>query len=112
MEFNLTYYTRRWGHDESMTFTKTKKGWHIPKKNLSVQENCDKTGSPCFFEQLEHDGVQYPHAIGMFFEWLWDEHDAGSLSEQQVQEGFDGISKWLKLVEEQAPSSGVFSGLC
>lgn len=112
MKFKLTYYTRRWGHNESLDFTLTKKGWHIPSGALSVSEDCDKTGAPCLFEQFEHDSVQYPHNIGMFFEWLWEEHNAERLTTEQIQEGFDMLSKWLQVVEQETPSSGVFAGLC
>ncbi|OQC16694.1 MAG: hypothetical protein BWX73_00604 [Lentisphaerae bacterium ADurb.Bin082] len=40
---------------------------------LSIDGDYDKRGHPCLFENLNHDSINYPQALGDYMEWLWEQ---------------------------------------
>ncbi|MDP8221356.1 MAG: hypothetical protein P9X26_08420 [Candidatus Stygibacter frigidus] len=100
-EFYLNIYTRRWGHDDKYKITRNEGGWFIG--NISLNGNCDKTGSPYLYENLRHDLVNYPHSLPGYLDFLWDQASEQGLSHEGVQEALDQLSSWIKTCEIESP---------
>lgn len=108
-KFTLRIYTRRWGHYDHYSMTRTKNGWDFQEMLISNSGECKKDGSPNLCRALEHDSVCYPKQIGEFFEYLWEQAAEG-LTAQEVQECFDMLGEWISSCEMNTPC-GVFRGL-
>lgn len=108
IEFNMKIYVRRWSGEDTYRIKRTESGWHV--EYLGIGGDCDKTGSPYLFMNLDHDGVCYPAQLGEFMEWLWDKAAEKGLKENEVQEAINQIGTWISLCEEHMPK-GIFQGL-
>ena len=97
----LVVYSRRWAHDDVYTINKTENGWYV--RHLAINGECDKTGSPYLFENLDHDSISYPSDLGICMEYLWDE--SKDKDESWLQERLNELSEWIKNVEKSFPSS-------
>lgn len=108
-KFTLRIYTRRWGHYDHYSMTRTENGWNFQEMLISNCGECEKDGSPNLCTALEHDSVCYPKQIGKFFEYLWEQASEG-LTAQEVQECFDMLGEWISSCEMNTPR-GIFGGL-
>lgn len=108
-KFTLRIYTRRWGHYDHYSMTRTESGWNFQEMLISNSGECEKDGSPNLCRALEHDSVCYPKQIGEFFEYLWEQASEG-LTAQEVQECFDMLGEWISSCEMNTPR-GIFGGL-
>lgn len=100
-EFTMLIYTRRWGHKDSYSMTRTDKGWHI--QFLSYTGDCDKTGNSILYKCLEHDSVCYPHQLGECMEILWNKAANYGLNKNEVQQCLDEIGEWISNCEIKTP---------
>ena len=108
VEFKLRVYSRRWGHDDTYRFTRTKTGWNV--RFLAIGGDCDQSGRPFLFDNLRHDEIPYPSNLHWWLEWLWDQAQSQGLTAEQVQGALDEVSEWLREIEHSAPRGGVWSG--
>ena len=108
-KFTLKIYTRRWGHYDYYSMTRTTTGWDFQGTLISNSGDCEKDGSPNLYRALEHDSVCYPKQISDFFEYLWELASEG-LTVQEVQHCFDMIGEWISSCEMNTPR-GIFGGL-
>lgn len=97
----LTVYSRRWSHDDAYEIRKTGKGWFVG--HLAINGECNKSGEPYLFENLDHDSINYPEALGDYLEWIWDKSEGKN--EEWIQERLNELSEWIKSVEKSSPSS-------
>ena len=100
-KFYFDVYTRRWGHDDRYEITRNEEGWFIG--NISINGNCNKTGSPYLYENLRHDSVNYPESLPGYLEFLWDQAADEGLSHEEVQEALNQLSSWIKICEIESP---------
>lgn len=108
-KFTLRIYTRRWGHYDHYSMTRTTSGWKFEVMIKANSGDCTKDGSPYLFNALEHDSVCYPKQLNEFVKYLWDQAAEG-LTVQEVQECFDMLGEWISSCEMNTPR-GVFGGL-
>ena len=101
--FTFNVYTRRFGHADVYHLDRTPTGWHV--SHLSYQGSCNKKGEPVLFAAMNQDSVNFPAALGDYFEFLWDQAQAGSIT--NVQGALDHLANWVKVCEEASPI-GVF----
>jgi hypothetical protein len=102
----LEVYTRRFGRNDSYAVEHTKNGWQI--SNISIGGVCDKQGKPYLFENLEHDSINYPEALGEYMEYLWEKAKEQSMNDEQIQTELNSIGAWIQATEKASPG-GVFS---
>jgi len=105
-KFSFRVYSRRWGHDDTYEVKRTSKGWEI---RYDVVGLCNKKGQPFLFENLDHDGINYPEELPGYMEWLWDQAKEQGLSHEQVQEALEQLFNWVSLCEKNTPK-GVWEG--
>lgn len=108
-EFDFRVFTRRWGHDEIYRLTRTATGWLV--KVSMYTGPCDKACAPVLYDALRHDTVVYPHDVGEWFEWLWQQAKDKGLDHAALQDGLNDIAEWIRVTETSAPVSGVWEGL-
>ncbi len=102
----LKYFTRRRGHDEFCEIEKTSDGWIINALGLTGGE-CSSDGKPHLFKILDHDGVNYPEALGGYVDWLWRQAYEKNMSVDEIQENLDMLGEWITQVEKSSPG-GLF----
>jgi hypothetical protein len=107
--FTLPIYTRRHGHNDNYTITRTTTGWTLHANLYSGP--CDMSGAPLLFECLRHDMVAYPKDVGDWLEWLWTQAKDKGLDKDAVQKGLLDIAKWIRVTETHAPTTGIWEGL-
>lgn len=103
VEFELSVYTNRWGHDDIYKLKRTRRGWDI-LAGPAISGKSKKSGYPILFKGLKHDSVSYPVDLKYHIESIWERACAGATHEK-VQNEFDRISKWLRVCEQSAPDA-------
>jgi len=103
----LELFSRRWGHADSYTVDRTEGGWNI--RFLSKGGECDKKGAPHLFENLVHDSINYPAALGGYMEWLWNQAKEKNMSDEKIQENLNLLGKWISEIEKRSPG-GIWRG--
>lgn len=105
-DFEFRVYPTRFGEAEA-TYHLTRKpyGWYF--RFSESQGSCDKRGVPLLFDNLRHDGIEYPRSLAERMERLWLEAKEKNLSHAEVQEALDRLSQWLRKVDAQAPAYDV-----
>ena len=104
---DLHVYSRRQGHEDVYKINKTDTGWYV--NNLMMKKgDCDKRGAPILFESLDHDSINYPHSLGDYLEWLWDQAYDTSMSEEEIQENLNLLGEWINATEKSSPK-GIFT---
>jgi hypothetical protein len=96
--FKLRVYSRKWGHDDVYTVIRTPAGWHV--QFIRIGGQCDPTGRPFLFQNLDHDEIRYPPDLGQRLHRLWRE--VPMMSEEEVQERLDAIANHLRSHEKAA----------
>ncbi len=97
----LKIYSNRWGKIDRYQITKTNKGWHI--RHIAINGECDKSGAPYLFDNLEQDDINYPADLGGYMEFLWDY--SKDKDDVWIQKRLNELSKWIIKVEHSTPKS-------
>ncbi|MNL36543.1 hypothetical protein D3C87_1586280 [compost metagenome] len=106
-EFEVQIYNRRWGHEDTYTIKRTKKGWNI---NQMVRGGpSDKTGAPGFYEALDGDSINYPEELPGYMEWLWERAAEDGMTKDGLSAALNELAAWISVCERNSPS-GVFVG--
>lgn len=108
-EFSFRIYTRRWGHFDSHSITRTSSGWLFKGAQSTSSGKCNKNGDPSLYMTLDHDSVCYPANIRIFFERIWDKASDG-LSKEDVQQAITDVANWINTCEKSVPR-GIFEDL-
>jgi hypothetical protein len=103
----LTIYSRRFGHTDTYRVQKTATGWHV--HNIMIGGHCDSTGAPYLFQNLDHDSINYPAALGGYMNYLWRQAHSNSWTEKQIQPKLNVLGRWISKVELTSPK-GIFVG--
>lgn len=98
---DLEVYSRRWGHTDRYTISRNRNGWFVG--HIMINGNCDKRGKPFIFENLKHDSIKYPEALGDAMEQLWNQADSTQMSDEEIQSKLDSIGHWISETEKSAP---------
>jgi len=99
---HIEVYSRRWGHNDRYTVSRSQAGWNV--SHIMIGGACDKRGTPYLFENLNHDSINYPDALGDYMEWLWEQAQAQSMSDEQIQSELDHLGIWIQETEKASPS--------
>lgn len=103
----LTVYSRRWGHSDTYQIQKTATGWQV--QHIMIGGDCDTSGRPYLFENLDHDSINYPAALDGYMDYLWRQAEAGCWAEKKIQPKLNILGRWITKVELASPK-GVFAG--
>ncbi|SMF19942.1 MULTISPECIES: hypothetical protein [unclassified Pseudomonas] len=101
MDFKITYWTRRWSANTTLTVQKTEAGWHI--SHVAINGDADREGVPFLESNLHQDNVQFPHDVGAFLGFVWDQLNSGKIDEQRAQEMIQEIGDWITACETSQP---------
>ena len=102
MTFKFTYYTKRWGHKDTLRIEKTATGWHV--EHLAINGESKPDGNPFVFANLTQDYVKYPTDLGPFLEYLWEQLDTGEIDDARAQQMFDQLGEWVSQCETSQPT--------
>lgn len=108
VEFDIHIYSRRWGHDDTLTLERTESGWAVSSMEGRVE--CDRAGSPALYDHMDHESIAYPRSVGMWFEELWEKAASEGLDEGGVGRGLKAIANWINETEKSAPSGHFWQG--
>lgn len=101
-EFHLRVYSNRWKNEDAYRIWKTDTGWEI--KHLAINGPTKPSGEPTLFMNLSQDYISYPHNLGDFMEWLWEQIDTGEINTaDEVQEKLNDIGRWISACETNIP---------
>jgi hypothetical protein len=87
----------------------TDTGWTITPSGPLPGGACNPRGEPALFSTLDHDGVNYPAALGGYMEHLWKEASDGSIDGDAIQSALSALGEWITAVDTSAPK-GVWEG--
>ena len=104
-KFTFKVYSRRWGHKDNYTLTRTEMGWDTDF--MSSGGKGDKSANPGLFNALNHDSVNYPEALPGYLEWLWEQAKEQGLSQEEVQNALNDLAEWISICESNSPQ-GIF----
>lgn len=105
-DFTLPVYIRRWEHKGIYKLKRTDSGWYVDYPSISG--NCDESGNPFLFENLNHDSVNYPEELSGYMEWLWEQAAEKGLSHEQVQNALDELGEWISTCEKNSPKGEIW----
>ena len=97
-QYKFKVYSPRWGHDDTYLLTLKEKGWRVDF--LSINGDCDKTGSPYLFANLDHDSIEYPSSLGFEMRALHEAAWDGEIDQVEIQRRLDELGKWVGLVDQ------------
>ncbi len=98
---DLQVFSKRRGHNDTYRIRRTGTGWNIAF--IAIGGDCDKSGKPYLFANLEQDDINYPHDLGGYMEYLWDKAEEEGMSDDQIQEHLNELSEWLIVVQNSSP---------
>lgn len=109
-QFEFRVFSRRWGHHDTYSITRTLLGWDV--NHFAIGGPCDKGARPFLFDNFRQDSIQHPHRLDGWFEWLWDQAESKGLSKEEVQEALNELSTWVSETEQNVPSGNTWRGYC
>lgn len=101
MNFELTYFTRRWSSNVTLRVQKTHTGWHI--SNIAINGDTDSDGAPILEANLKQDNVQYPEGVGGFLGFIWQQLDQGEIDSARAQSMLEELGQWISNCETSQP---------
>ncbi|MCK4719203.1 hypothetical protein KAU08_01015 [bacterium] len=81
-------------------------GWYVTYQK--IDGNCTKSGIPYLYRILEHSWVEVPYKLHKFLEYLWVRAIEQENNKEEIQEGFDKLTDWLKKVNFEKPEGKVW----
>ncbi len=106
--FKFRVYSRRWGHDDTYSVTRTATGWHV--SHMSIEGDCDKKGNHALFASFNQDLISYPQDVGDLMEHLWDDAAQKNLTAEGVQNALQAVADWVSNCERAFPNTPPFDG--
>lgn len=100
-DFKLTYFTRRWKSDTTLDVKKTDTGWHISYK--AIFGDTDREGVPVLENNFYQDNVKFPHDVGAFLGFIWQQLHVGAIDHDRAQEMLDEVGAWISACEKSQP---------
>ncbi len=100
--FEFSVYTNRWGHYDTYTMKRIRKGWDFSW--LTCVGECKKDGRPLLYKALKQDSVSYPRDLHYYIERIWEMGAEGSTFEE-MQKEFNSLSKWISTCERASPDA-------
>jgi len=91
---------RRGGYD-TYSITRNEKGWYIT--HIVIGGQCNSRGEPYLFENLNHDSINYPEALGDYMDFLW--RYSKNKNKKWIQQKLNVLSQWICYVEKKSPES-------
>lgn len=98
-EISMRIFSRRWGHDDEYTITRTLEGWDVV---LHQKKTGNKEGE-ALISTLKHDLINYPHSLGNYMWYLWNKADNNEMTVEQLKEDLDKIANWINQCEKSTP---------
>ncbi|MDP8239848.1 MAG: hypothetical protein P9X24_12225 [Candidatus Hatepunaea meridiana] len=108
-EFEFKVYSDRLGYKDVYRLKRTDIGWYI--NYFGIEGQCDRSGFPILYRNLQHDSIQYPQQLEDWIEQIWFKAKDEGLTKEQVQKALDDIAEWISKIEKLAPRKGVLEGI-
>ncbi len=99
IDIHVEVYTRRWGHTDSYTITRTIDGWDV---SFYQKITGGKEGE-ALIKTLDHDYVNYPNELGTFMMHLWNRADRDEMSVEELSRHLNDIVEWINICEKNTP---------
>ena len=85
-EFEFSVFTKRWGHKDTYTFIINREGWFLKDAQGDFTGQCDKSGDPYLYKNLDHDDVFYfKGGLKAVLKSIWKKKLKG-VSDTEIQE--------------------------
>lgn len=93
-DFEFIVYSKRWGHNDTYHVKLTSTGWHVD--HIAINGDCDPSGKPYLFENLEQDSIQHPANLGSQMSTLWQRATSGKFTPAEIQEQLELIASPIR----------------
>lgn len=100
--FDFSVYSRRWGHNDCYQLKRNVDGWYI--SFLSHNGQCDCSGNPYLYKNLEHDFISYPLDLHSYISSIWSHAENGE-SFDVIQCKLKKVANWVSNCERSAPAN-------
>lgn len=100
-QYKLTFFTRRWSANVTLDVKKIDTGWHI--SHIAINGDADPQGKPILEENLHQDYVQFPHGVGGFLGFIWEQLHNQEIDAQRAQDMLDELGNWISTCESSQP---------
>jgi hypothetical protein len=101
MDFKLTYWSRRWKAETTLTVRKIDTGWHI--SHVAIYGDTDHEGAPILEANLNQDHVKFPADVGAFLGFVWEQLDSCNIDAERAQQMIQEIGDWITACETLQP---------
>lgn len=100
---DLTFeiYSSYRDHSYTYSINKTGDGWHISYK--AINGDCDKEGKPYFYDNFNHDYIEYPVGFGDYLASLWRQIDDKDIDREEAQEKLQQLADWITTCDKSQP---------
>lgn len=98
-EVDVKIYSRRWGHDDVYSITRTVDGWDV---SFFQNVKGGKEGD-ALISTLNHDYINYPNALEQFMYDLWNKADREEMSIEVLKDYLERIAEWVNVCEKSTP---------
>ncbi|WP_211475017.1 hypothetical protein [Collimonas humicola] len=100
-DFKLKFYTRRWNSTVTLNVKKTDTGWHI--SHIAINGDSDPEGAPHLYANLHQDNVKFPHGIGGFLAYIWEQLHNEEIDRERAQQMINQLGEWISTCETSQP---------
>jgi len=83
-----------------------KNGWFVELEIYPGE--CVKDGFPYIYRIFDKIGIEVPYKIRDYFERLWHMADQGTYTHDQIQNGFDELTKWIRKLSMSKPEGSMW----
>lgn len=104
-KFSINIYPRKSNTKLNIQFKKTADGWSIYNPIFEAWLETDKYCNNHFFSILNGSSINYPEDLSGYLKWLWEISTVYNLTEQEVSNEFDELSKWINLCNDYSPNT-------
>lgn len=98
--FTFTFFSKRWGHDDTIKMIRNENGWYV--SFIGIEGQCDKSGDPYLFKNLKHELVSYPRNLSSYISSIWDRAERG-MDKESVQQMLNSVADWVSETEKNSP---------
>lgn len=104
-KFSINIYPRKSNNKLNIQLKKTATGWSIYNPIFEAWLETDKYCTNHFFSILNGSSINYPEDLSGYLKWLWEISTVYNLTEQEVSNEFDELSKWINLCNDYSPNT-------
>jgi len=85
-------------------------GWRL-YAGANLLGDCDRRGIPQLDKILDQSWAEAPYKLRKYIEHLWYSASDGKLTDDEIQDGFNRLTDWIKRVNEEVPKGKLWEGV-